>query len=125
MPRPKKTVNPAFTPCIEIYNTWFKGRYPYPPTFNSRQGKCMNEILKTLGETIKNKQGEYPTVEELIASFKLVLDKHDNWGFWKGKIFHLHQINDKLIEILEEIRNNNGAGKQQQAVDAYNSIKDL
>lgn len=125
-PRGKNQPNPAFQLCMDDYYNWFKSEYPYPPSLNGRAGKSLNSILKKLSECYKIAKGELPTVDEVRKSFNLVLSQRPNWGFWKDKVFHLWQIDDKLIEILEEIKKHNAATNKSTsladaAMDRFNS----
>lgn len=121
----KKAANPAYSFCVEIHKKWWEKNHQYKWYFKPRAGRELNEILDKLSGSYEIVKGTLPTTQELINSFKLVFDMYDYWGFWKGKLFELWDINTHLYKILEEIKKSNGATKQKQATDAYNAIRGL
>lgn len=103
-----KTVNPAFASCLDLHKQWWEKNHPYKWYMTPRAGKALNEILDKLSGSYEIVKGVLPTVQELINSFKLVFDMYEYWGFWKGKLFELWDINTQLYKLLEEIKKNNG-----------------
>lgn len=117
MPRVKKSANPAFAPCRDIYFSWFDANHQYAVIFNGADGEALNKILEWLAKSFTKKYERLPTVQEVVASFKVIFNNYEHWGYWKGKAKRLTTIYYGIQEITDNIKANNKyvtTSKQQQ-----------
>ena len=96
-----KTPPPEFTPCLDF---WLK-EFHLGWTFGGSQGKALKSIITKLKKILKDKDGEPPAPEKVIALFKNMCIKLPDW--FKDK--DLNILDSKFNEIISEIQNGQNA----------------
>ena len=102
--------------AIGIYKQWLE-HYGLPPIVDTRQGNAMKEILAKLRGVSKDK-----TEESAFESFKVILAHWPKVGDYLGRRKQLTDINGKLLEIIDKIKN--GATKQSSNIMEADSFDD-
>ena len=96
-----KTPPPEFSPCLDF---WLK-EFHLGWTFGGQQGKALKSIITKLKKILKDKDGEPPASEKVIALFKNMCIKLPDW--FKDK--DLNILDSKFNEIISEIQNGQNA----------------
>lgn len=102
-------VNLVYAKCVEI---WLKEIHP-GWLFSAMHGKAIKSILEKVKTLTKN-NGLEGTDAQIIANFRLMIDRLPAW--YKDK--DLPVINSKFNEIITEIQN---GGRKQQNFNSRNS----
>jgi len=115
----KEPPSPFHSQAIGLYKEWLRSQ-SLPDIVDARGGNAMKDILKKLKEASNAR-----TDEAALASFAAILKHWDKVGDYLAKKKSLTDINEKLLEIIDKIRN--GATKQSssnmEAVQVYDRLR--
>lgn len=104
----KEPPSPYHSEAIGLYKKWLE-HYGLPPIVDARQGAAMKSILSKLKEVSRDK-----TYESAYDSFQAILHHWPKVGAYLEKRKQLTDINAKLLEIIDKIKN--GATKQSSNI---------
>jgi len=107
------------TASIKIFTDWYEKKLGVKYPFQVQDAKGMQSVLSYLQKAISEKNNVPARPDEILAGWKLILDKYDSWDhFYKSQI-KLSQIAGNLANILSNIKgiNRGTTGKQRFATN--------
>ncbi len=112
-------LTPLHAPSIKIFTDWYEKKLGVKYPFQVQDAKGMKSVLSYLQKAITEKNNVPARPDEVLAGWKLILDKYDSWEpFYQSQI-KLSQIAGNLANILSNIKgiNRGTTGKQRFATN--------
>jgi hypothetical protein len=105
--------------CIKIFTDWYEAKLDVKYFFQAQDAKGMQNIINYLIRAIGEKNGVPARPDEIIASWKLILDKYESWENFYQTQLKLSQISGNLANILSNIKGvrRGTTGKQRFATN--------
>jgi len=113
----KKQTSPYFTSCMEYWNNWYIRETGLVPKIDGSQGKALKEILKYFESNYQESTSE--------QCFIAILDNWKRLSNFNQQFRSLREINSRLNNILNEIKNGTVTAKNSMADSNKRNLSEL